>query len=316
MDVESGKPVYLKPRLSPDLLSWGWRFNRAATQSHVDRAAPVLRDLHLASRDCYREWATLWDNAFELVERGMLMLCSTTHGLEEEARAAEYARRLGMQAEVLTAAETAEREPALRMKIAGAVYFRDDCQVTPMRVMAVLAREVERLGVQVLYNAGMETWRRTGDRIDALRTRGGAEQSADEYVVCAGFWSQDVVRELGVDIPMQAGKGCSLTLDKPGALPRICAILSEARVAVTPMDGLAAIRRNDGARRRRREHRWRSRSRHGQVDRRLLSGHHPGAVAERNRAHGLAAVLAGRPALCRARVALPQSIGRDRARKR
>ncbi len=230
-------PFYLKPRLSPDLLSWGWRFNRAATQSHVDRAAPVLRDLHLASRDCYREWAAHWDNAFDLVERGMLMLCNTTHGLEEEARAAEYARRLGMQAEVLTAAETAEREPALRMKIAGAVYFPDDCQVTPMRVMAVLAREVERLGVQVLYNAGMETWRRTGDRIDALRTRGGAEQSADEYVVCAGFWSQDVVRELGVDIPMQAGKGYSLTLDKPGALPRICAILSEARVAVTPMDG-------------------------------------------------------------------------------
>jgi D-amino-acid dehydrogenase len=34
---------------------------------------------------------------------------------------------------------------------------------------------------------------------------------------------------------MQAGKGYSLTLPKPRQLPEICAILCEARVAVTPM---------------------------------------------------------------------------------
>jgi D-amino-acid dehydrogenase len=34
---------------------------------------------------------------------------------------------------------------------------------------------------------------------------------------------------------MQAGKGYSLTLERPASLPRRCAILSEARVAVTPM---------------------------------------------------------------------------------
>ncbi len=39
---------------------------------------------------------------------------------------------------------------------------------------------------------------------------------------------------------MQAGKGYSLTLASPPALPRICAILSEARVAMTPMG--AALR--------------------------------------------------------------------------
>jgi D-amino-acid dehydrogenase len=63
----------------------------------------------------------------------------------------------------------------------------------------------------------------------------GEELRADEYVVCAGIWSQNIVRELGIRIPMQAGKGYSLTMDSPASLPRICAILSEARVAVTPM---------------------------------------------------------------------------------
>ena len=232
-------PFYVKPRLSAELLSWAWKFQRAATQAHVDRAAPVLRDLHLASGACYREWAALWNNEFNLVERGMLMLCNTEHGLEEEAKAAEHARRLGMAAEVLTPSATAELEPNLRMAIAGSVYFPVDCHLSPGRLMAVLAREVERAGVQVSYDTGVDSWRSRGGRIEAVRTNGagGAELSADEYVVCAGIWSQDIVRDLGIGIPMQAGKGYSLTMEKPASLPRVCAILSEARVAVTPMDG-------------------------------------------------------------------------------
>src|SRR5437763_16244840 len=99
-DPES--PFYVKPRLSAELLSWAWKFNRASTQSQVDRAAPVLRDLHFAGRECYREWASVWNNEFELCERGMLILCNTERGLEEETRAADYARGLGIAAEVLT----------------------------------------------------------------------------------------------------------------------------------------------------------------------------------------------------------------------
>ncbi len=230
-------PFYVKPRLSADLLSWAWKFHRAATQAHVDRAAPVLRDLHFASRDCYREWASLWSDGFNLVERGMLMLCNTERGLEEETKAAAYARRLGISSEVLTPSATAELEPNLRMAIAGSVYFPVDCHLTPGRLMAVLAREVERAGVQVSYDTGVADWRSNGDRIEAVRTSrsDGAELSADEYVVCAGIWSKNIVRDLGISIPMQAGKGYSLTMEHPASLPRGCAILSEARVAVTPM---------------------------------------------------------------------------------
>ena len=36
---------------------------------------------------------------------------------------------------------------------------------------------------------------------------------------------------------MQAGKGYSLTLERPRRSPRTCAVLSEARVSVSPMNG-------------------------------------------------------------------------------
>src|SRR5947209_6446350 len=50
-------PFYVKPRLDRDLWTWGWKFWRAANRAHVQRSAPLLRDLNLASRACFEELA-------------------------------------------------------------------------------------------------------------------------------------------------------------------------------------------------------------------------------------------------------------------
>ena len=87
-------PFYIQPRWDADLLSWGYRFWRAATAGHVRRSAPLLRDLNLASRACFEEFAALPDNDFGLVKKGLLMLCKTCQAFDEEVKTAEQARRL------------------------------------------------------------------------------------------------------------------------------------------------------------------------------------------------------------------------------
>ena len=42
---------------------------------------------------------------------------------------------------------------------------------------------------------------------------------------------------IGVRLPLQAGKGYSLTLPAPPELPQLCSIFAEAKVAITPMGG-------------------------------------------------------------------------------
>jgi D-amino-acid dehydrogenase len=54
-------------------------------------------------------------------------------------------------------------------------------------------------------------------------------------VIAGGAWTPELTRTLGVRVLMQAGKGYSLTLPAPRQLPEVCSILTEARVAVTPM---------------------------------------------------------------------------------
>ena len=69
-----------------------------------------------------------------------------------------------------------------------------------------------------------------------LETKAG-EIEAEQVVLAAGSWSPLVARRLGLGLPMQAGKGYSVTLPSPRKMPRLCSILTEARVAVTPMGG-------------------------------------------------------------------------------
>ncbi|MGH8725462.1 MAG: NAD(P)/FAD-dependent oxidoreductase, partial [Burkholderiales bacterium] len=70
----------------------------------------------------------------------------------------------------------------------------------------------------------------------ALVTPAG-ELEADEFVLTAGSWSPALARGVGLSLPMQPGKGYSLTLERPRRSPRCCAVLSEARVSVSPMNG-------------------------------------------------------------------------------
>jgi D-amino-acid dehydrogenase len=224
-------PFYVKPRLSWDLLAWGARFWLAATSKHVRRAAPLLRDLSLASRALFEELEPL---GFGLEKRGLLMLCKTAHALDDEAKTAATARSLGVPADVLDAAQTAALDPAVRMDIAGSVYFPKDCQLDPARLMAALQGELQKDGVEFLWNTEVEGWRFESCRIAAAVTSHG-EIAGDEFVLCGGSWSQGMAEGLGLGLPMQAGKGYSLTLRQPRQLPRICSIFCEARVAVTPM---------------------------------------------------------------------------------
>jgi len=232
-------PFYIKPRLNSALVGWGYRFWRAATPEHVRRTAPLLRDLSLASRAAFEEISAGSGPGFGLTQRGLLMLCNTDRGLDEENHNANRANELGIPAEVLTRDQVAALDPAITMKVLGGVYFPKDCHLSPDRFMSTLQSHLGQAGTQFHWNTEVQAGRRQGNRVSALQIRTSTGQAqeivADEFVLCAGSWSTQLARGLDLSLPMQAGKGYSLTLREPRQLPGLCAILSEARVAVTPM---------------------------------------------------------------------------------
>ena len=229
-------PFYIKPRLDGKLFDWGIKFWRAATAEHVRRSAPLLRDMNFASRALFEEFAAQTGNEIGLVTRGLLMLCKTQHALDEEAKFAAHANQLGVPAEVLDAKQTAKLDPGVTMDVAGAVYFPKDCHLSPEKYLAALQRQCEQAGVEFAWDSAVSSLVVHANKITAVRTVGG-DFSGDEIVLCGGSWSPVIARELGLKIPIQAGKGYSLTLAQPRELPQLCSIFTEARLAVTPMGG-------------------------------------------------------------------------------
>jgi D-amino-acid dehydrogenase len=226
--------VYVKPRLDAAFLRWSWLFGRSATHAHVERTAPILRDLALFSRRCYEELADARANDFGLVRNGLVILCRTEHGLEEEIATAKHAERLGLPVEVLDRDGLAKLEPGMRTSAIGGVFYPQDCHLAPQRLVAGLSRDLASAGVRFAWNAAATDWRVEGTRVVALDTSQGPV-TADEYVLAAGSWSPQAVRGLNLRLPVEAGKGYSLTLERAPHLPRVCALLIESRLAVTPM---------------------------------------------------------------------------------
>jgi D-amino-acid dehydrogenase len=123
------------------------------------------------------------------------------------------------------------------MNIVGAVHFLDDCYLAPERYMSALKHLLDENGVQCSWGTEVTGWKVNADRIESVHTSMG-DVSGDEYVVCGGSWTSQLTRKLNIHLPMQAGKGYSLTLPRPRQLPHLSAICTEARLAVTPMGGM------------------------------------------------------------------------------
>ena len=68
--------------------------------------------------------------------------------------------------------------------------------------------------------------------VGADRRKG--EMTADLFIVATGAWTPLLNHQLGCRIPIQPGKGYSLTMPRPSVCPQIPLIFPETRVAVTP----------------------------------------------------------------------------------
>ncbi|MBA3849789.1 MAG: hypothetical protein C0502_07310 [Opitutus sp.] len=233
--TSSRSPFYIKPRLDLDLLRWGWLFARSCTPEHTRRAAPVLAQHCLESRRLFVELAEKTGNTFEFRTEGLFNLCKTQETLDKYSKGlAALANSVGVEARTLSAKETATLEPGARMDIAGSIYFPIDAHLSPRKFMPAMVALLQQQGVKFRWGTGVTGWKTAGGRVTHAVTTAG-ELAADGFVLASGSWAPETVRGLKLSLPMQPGKGYSLTIEKPRFKFAKSAILTERRVAMTPM---------------------------------------------------------------------------------
>ncbi len=230
---DTRSPLYIKPRLDPNLLRWAWRFMRSCDERVMMRAVPLLRDMLKESLDLYGEMSQEKGFNFQLTRRGLLSVFRTQKARSAAHHEVELSNTIGVEAKLLDHAGLHAIDPQVKFRADGGIYFPGDAHLVPSLLVKNLTDVLSRTGVRFLKATEVTGFVISQNRIDAVRTPDG-EIRGDEFVLSAGSWSHLLPEELGITMLLEAGKGYSITVDNPRVKPSVPCIFMERRVAVTP----------------------------------------------------------------------------------
>lgn len=228
-------PLYVRPRWDPALARWlarvAGRCNRRDWQASGLAKGALLKYSRALMEDLV--FGQDLDCGFEAA--GLHYVFRDARALERHRRELPLLAELGIPARMLDAAELARDEPALRPGLAGAIHFPGDAHLRPDRFTAELARVVREDGGVIEEGVRVLGFERGRNGIEAVQTSEG-RRSAGKVLVAMGAWSAGFADNLGLRIPIQPGKGYSITYDRPARVPRRPLVLKERSVCVTTWD--------------------------------------------------------------------------------
>lgn len=231
----SRSAFYVEPRLSWSLISWGMKFMKMATNEHLEKSAVPLRDIAFFSQHCYEELAKLpgFEMAYE--QKGLLEYYQTEAKEEHSHHIAEQAKKLGLEAEILSLEQVQAMEPQAKLNIRGALYFKGDTHLYPQKLMQsmkalLLQNNVKMIGEEL---TGFDI---QYGKVNKVKTNAHV-YDADMVVMATGAWSREVAKMIGLNLLLMPGRGYSVTLENSPFKLNYPAVLQEGRVAITPMDG-------------------------------------------------------------------------------
>ena len=236
---DSKSPLYIKPRISISLLKWMYAFAKSSNNYHVKKSIPLIKDITVLSQRLYDEIKQKPDFNFHYDKKGLLMLCKTQKYLDSESKLVNIAISQGLNAKMITKSEIKKIEPNIEIDAIGGAYFECDFHTTPNEFMLDMKRYLLANGVEIIKNTEITDLTIKNGSIKNLITL-EKKIFADEFILCAGSWSNILSKKLNLNLLLQAGKGYSINiLNKTNITTP--AILSEAKVAVTPMNGFTRI---------------------------------------------------------------------------
>ncbi|MEL7003215.1 MAG: FAD-dependent oxidoreductase [Bacteroidota bacterium] len=232
--LDSKSPFYIKPRLDRHLINWLWLFLKSANNKNIRQVGDQLFQLNHASKELYDRIIDEGEFSVHHSQHGLMMLYQTESTQVEEEHVADQARRLGIEVDNLNADEVQALETDFQMNVRGGVHYFSDAHLDPGMFMGALKNYLIKSGVDIHMNTSFQAFLATGKKLTHVLTNKGPFES-EKVIIAAGTWSQELARRLKLHIPLQGGKGYSLTVKNSPLQLKIPSILCEKKIAMTPM---------------------------------------------------------------------------------
>jgi len=228
-------PVKLGLPLSRRDIAWMWKWSRACKlESYLANRARLQR-LAFYSRERLHQLTEELKLEYDGSSGYMVLLRS-----EKDSRLVQpglqMLREAGVAFREIGAHEVRQIEPALNPDTAflGAVHLPDD-EVANCRQFALLLKnEAQRIGVNFVFNTAVARLDHA-QRATILIAGDSTPYSFDSVVMCAGLASAELLRPLGLNIPMTAVYGYSISapIREPLNAPRSALMDERYKVAIS-----------------------------------------------------------------------------------
>ena len=224
--------IHFRPDLR--LMYWLARFARHCNRREFYRHSELFMRLNGEGVQVHLELARLGGREYHFSQKGLLYLFLSAKrfikGREKAARAMDS----GLASQVFSADEVRDVEPAAGRAVIGGIRFLTDAGLDPAKFLEWLARQAAAWGVRVMTEAEVFDFQLGRNRVNAVLTTKG-EFRGEQVVLAGGAWLAPLGRRLGVNLPVEGGKGFSQTFLKPRMNVRQPLILDEHHVAVSPL---------------------------------------------------------------------------------
>ena len=233
--LSRNSPLKVRWRLDPAMWSWFWQFARKCNKTDMIASGHAIQALLASSRSLYDELMRTELTDLEWEPNGLLFVFRSPKAMEHYAETDRLLREeFNLGATRYDGDALTNLEPALKSGIAGAWHYLTDGHLRPDKLMSAWRRRLEADGVEIREHCELRDLAVDGRLARRLTTSQG-ELSADQIVVATGAWTPKLRAMMRCPIPIQPGKGYSLTMPRPKLCPRLPMIFEEHRVAVTPM---------------------------------------------------------------------------------
>jgi D-amino-acid dehydrogenase len=229
-------PFRVKPRLSPAFCNWMWQFARRCNRRQMLDAASHLKSILDSSMIEYRNIMSEQTLDCEWHDSGLLHVLETNSGMRDFAKTDELlADQFGVEAQRIEGKDLPEFDPAFKPGLAGAFYYEGDAFVRPNLLNMRWYQDLKQHGVTFIEHCELAAIDKKAGQITSLQTSQGALR-ADRFVFATGAWSSLLSSQLDCRIPVEPGKGYSVTMERPGLCPKFPMLFPEHNVGVTPFD--------------------------------------------------------------------------------
>ena len=137
---------------------------------------------------------------------GGVTVARTQARMTQLRRTAATAAAFGLECELLTPAQAADRYPVMRTDdLVGAIWLPGDGKANPVDLTASLARGARQRGARIFERTRVLGVTVAAGRVTGVRTDAG-DIAAEVVVNCAGQWAKQVGALAGVNVPLHSAE--------------------------------------------------------------------------------------------------------------